>query len=85
MPPYRVRVSFSFPSGELEVRRLREAPEVGDTLTMYGKDWTVESVEAENGRVVVRLGPPRGGGGTRMPVVSLRATQGWRGTRMPAS
>ena len=86
MPPYRVRVSFSFPSGDHEVRYLRGAPDVGDTLTMYGKDWTVESVEgADEGPAVVSLGPPKGGGGTRMPVVSLGPPKGGVGTRMPAS
>ena len=68
MPPHRVRVSFSFPSGDREVRHLRGAPEVGDTLTMYGKDWTVEIVDAADaGHAVVRLEPPRADRGTRMP------------------
>ncbi len=34
---------------------------------MYGKDWTVESVEAEHGYTVVKLEPPKGGGRSRMP------------------
>ena len=67
MPPHRVRVSFSFPSGDHEVRFLRGAPEAGDTLTMYGKDWTVERVKAaDGGHAVVALGPLKGGGRTRM-------------------
>ncbi len=67
MPPGRLRISFRFPSGGCEVRYLHVAPSVGETLTMYGKDWTVESVEAGNGHAVVMVEKRPTGAGSRMP------------------
>lgn len=50
-------ISIRFPDGTVEFRSSEANPAPGESLTAYGREWVVQSVDADTRACVVAPGP----------------------------